>query len=133
MLINKTITVSVNEVWNALEFSDKTELLERLIIGGYADYPEGVGVDDWYEGASEGEREHMANKLSKHGYPTSGIWSSDKVRAQGYDKGFDDGFKTGKDQPLQDVVSQSSLHDTLSVLKKFNITLERIVLAWGHV
>ena len=42
------------------------ELMRREAYLPYAD------VNAWYDNASDGEREHMANKLAKAGYPQNG-------------------------------------------------------------
>ena len=47
----------------------KDKAAELLRRDGYLPYAD---VNAWYDNASDGEREHMANKLAKAGYPENG-------------------------------------------------------------
>ena len=51
----------------------KDRAVDLLHHEGYIRRPlPDTDVTSWYDNASEGEREHMANKLAKAGYPENG-------------------------------------------------------------
>ena len=75
-------------------------------------------VEEAYEALSEGEAEHMANKLSKHGYPKRGVHSRGAIVRQALEgnEEFD--------------IGDMSLKDIVAGLKEHNVTLDDILKRW---
>ena len=48
-----------------------------------------TNVEEWYEAATEGQREHMANKLAKHSYPLNGKHNHNNIYYTAYAAGRD--------------------------------------------
>jgi hypothetical protein len=65
------VEISYEAVLDAMSYEEKYVLAREL--KGYLPVNP-TDVDHWYDDAEDGEREHMANKLAKHGYPRRGKW-----------------------------------------------------------
>jgi hypothetical protein len=68
------VEVSYEAVLDAMSYEEKY-VLARELKGYLPTNP--TDVDHWYDDATDGDREHMANKLAKHGYPHRGKWHHD--------------------------------------------------------
>ena len=64
-----------NNIYPYMGKLSKDRAVELLTYEGYVSPRRtlpGMDVNSWYNAATEGEREHMANKLAKAGYPENG-------------------------------------------------------------
>lgn len=72
------LNFTVAELYRNMSDRDKKILASLFQNDGYLFIRPMQGVQEWYDEASEGEREFMANKLAKHDYPRNGKWSRTK-------------------------------------------------------
>jgi hypothetical protein len=83
-----------------------------------------VSVDDWYEGASEGAREHMANKLAKSGYPSKGVHCAINV----FERGYKAGHAIGNARPAD--IGHLTVNQLVVKMKKLDVTIDRVLQEW---
>ena len=80
-----------------------------------------VSVYEWFDSASDGELNHMANKLAKNGYPERGVHSKAGIEAS---------VRRGSKPSLKAAIGDASVAQVVRELKGFDVSLATIVREW---
>ena len=90
-----------------------------------------LSVQSVYESMTEGELEHMANKLNKNGYPSKGIHSAPDVYNRGYRAGLKDAKAKAVVQAKRNPdIGDMTMYQLVRELKKHDVTVERVLKEW---